>query len=322
MSCNSSRRRILGGRALPVVAALLVGALLGGAGISIASSTEQITFCVNKKNGIVRQPKAGRCARTESRLVLGTATGPAVTGAVGPKGDAGIAGERGPAGAKGDAGATGEQGPAGPQGPAGARGESGPTGGVGPTGGDGKTVLSGSGVPTVGTGVNGDFYIDTAAQRMYGPKSAGAWGVGTSLVGPTGAAGASGDTWTLVTTGSTTLSSGNSSRVLGAPFSVGPVTGFEFLVTCWLNAGPKHVVEYEAALGEVIVATAYPIGGSGIPATWISRTRGVQDLGAVQASSTRWVISVRNETNETTETYEIIVETSSSQCSVDFSVAG
>src|SRR5690606_21429229 len=47
-------------------------------------------------------------------------------------------------------------------------------------------------------GVNGDFYIDTAADAIYGPKTAGAWGSGTSLIGPqgeqgeTGAAGADG----------------------------------------------------------------------------------------------------------------------------------
>jgi hypothetical protein len=56
------------------------------------------------------------------------------------------------------------------------------------TGSSANTVLSGSGAPASGTGSNGDFYIDTAATRIYGPKASGAWGSGTTLVGPTGAA--------------------------------------------------------------------------------------------------------------------------------------
>ncbi|MFD0992542.1 hypothetical protein ACFQ1U_04940, partial [Tenacibaculum geojense] len=39
-------------------------------------------------------------------------------------------------------------------------------------------------------GVDGDFYIDTDDNLIYGPKSGGAWGSGTSLVGAAGADGA------------------------------------------------------------------------------------------------------------------------------------
>src|SRR6202035_1636778 len=31
-------------------------------------------------------------------------------------------------------------------------------------------------------GVDGNYYIDTAAQWLYGPKTLGAWGAGTSLI--------------------------------------------------------------------------------------------------------------------------------------------
>jgi len=81
---------------------------------------------------------------------------------------------------------------------------------LGDPGVDGKTILNGSGAPAGGTGVDGDFYIDTTANEIYGPKTGGAWGSATSLVGPTGAAGADGAdgadgaaTWTIssVTTG-------------------------------------------------------------------------------------------------------------------------
>jgi hypothetical protein len=65
-------------------------------------------------------------------------------------------------------------------------GTAGPTGATGPTGpagADGSTILSGSGAPVDNvTGSDGDFYIDTAAHTIYGPRTAGAWGVGTSLV--------------------------------------------------------------------------------------------------------------------------------------------
>lgn len=68
----------------------------------------------------------------------------------------------------------------------------GPTGSTGAAGADGNSVLNGTGAPGGGTGVDGDFYIDTAADSIYGPKAGGVWGSGTSLIGPTGATGAAG----------------------------------------------------------------------------------------------------------------------------------
>lgn len=68
----------------------------------------------------------------------------------------------------------------------------GPTGPAGPTGLDGKTIRSGSGAPASGLGVDGDFYIDTTAESIYGPKTSGAWGSATSLVGPQGIQGIQG----------------------------------------------------------------------------------------------------------------------------------
>lgn len=69
------------------------------------------------------------------------------------------------------------QGPEGPQGDPGADGAA---------GADGRTLLSGSGAPGSGLGTDGDFYIDTAAWYIYGPKTSGAWGSATSLIGPSG----------------------------------------------------------------------------------------------------------------------------------------
>jgi hypothetical protein len=68
----------------------------------------------------------------------------------------------------------------------------GPEGPQGPAGADGKTVRSGAGSPAAGLGVDGDFYIDTSNNLIYGPKTGGSWGSGTSIVGPAGPTGATG----------------------------------------------------------------------------------------------------------------------------------
>jgi hypothetical protein len=70
-----------------------------------------------------------------------------------------------------------------------ATGKLGAAGSAGSNGADGKTVRNGSGAPSSGLGVDGDFYIDTTADAIYGPKTAGAWGSATSLVGPAGSTG-------------------------------------------------------------------------------------------------------------------------------------
>lgn len=75
----------------------------------------------------------------------------------------------------------------------GAEGPTGNTGDAGPPGADGNTVLSGTTAPDPGLGVDGDFYIDTTVDAIYGPKTAGAWGAATSLIGPEGPEGPQGD---------------------------------------------------------------------------------------------------------------------------------
>uniref|UniRef100_UPI0040476453 hypothetical protein n=1 Tax=Algoriphagus sp. TaxID=1872435 RepID=UPI0040476453 len=107
-------------------------------------------------------------------------------GPKGDKGDTGATGATGPTGAKGDTGATGLTGPTG------AAGATGASGANGTTGADGKTVRNGTSNPVSGTGVDGDFYINTATNTLFGPKANGAWPSGVALVGPTGATGAQG----------------------------------------------------------------------------------------------------------------------------------
>lgn len=60
----------------------------------------------------------------------------------------------------------------------------------GDPGADGNTVLYGTAAPTT-EGVDGDFYIRTTTNYIYGPKASGAWPAGVSLIGPTGATGPS-----------------------------------------------------------------------------------------------------------------------------------
>ncbi|MDR3693366.1 hypothetical protein [Mucilaginibacter sp.] len=66
-------------------------------------------------------------------------------------------------------------GPQGPQGTAGTNGTNGT---------NGNTILFGTTVPSNSTtGINGNFYINTGTYVLYGPKIAGVWGDGTSLIG-------------------------------------------------------------------------------------------------------------------------------------------
>ena len=119
----SSRRPV----ALLVVG-IIVGVAIGGVGVSRASTSQMVTFCVNKKTQVVRLPKTGRCARTETRLPMNTTGVQGVVGSTGPAGPTGATGPAGPAGPAGAAGAQGIQGPAGPQGIQGLQGVQGAAG--------------------------------------------------------------------------------------------------------------------------------------------------------------------------------------------------
>lgn len=67
------------------------------------------------------------------------------------------------------------------------------TGGGG-TGGPVNTILNGTNNPSPSLGTNGDFYLNTSNNTLYGPKASGSWpSSGVLLVGPQGAAGASGN---------------------------------------------------------------------------------------------------------------------------------
>ncbi|WP_413668925.1 SGNH/GDSL hydrolase family protein [Mucilaginibacter sp. Mucisp86] len=66
-----------------------------------------------------------------------------------------------------------QTGPQGPQGPSGTNGTNGT---------NGKTILNGTTNPANSLGTDGDFYINTSSYYFFGPKSAGVWGTGISLI--------------------------------------------------------------------------------------------------------------------------------------------
>ncbi len=82
------------------------------------------------------------------------------------------------------------EGPTGPIGPAGTNGINGTNG---TNGTNGNTIWNGSGAPGIIPGSqDGDFYIDTTNNLLYGPLLSGNWGTGISLIGPIGPTGPSG----------------------------------------------------------------------------------------------------------------------------------
>lgn len=111
------------------------------------AATTEITICVNKKSGDLRQTNpTKKCKKTERRLVLNAQ---------------GSAGQMGPPGPPGPQGATGAQGITGP---AGSNGASGPTGATGPTGPSRASFYYGQADTLTAGHVETDLYNFTATE--------------------------------------------------------------------------------------------------------------------------------------------------------------
>jgi hypothetical protein len=172
------------------------------------------------------------------------------------------AGSQGPAGLQGSqgvAGPMGTTGQAGPQGPAGA------TGSQGAPGDDGLSVLSGASDPATTVGVNGDFYINTATSKIFGPKVAGNWPTGVSLIGPTGPQGPTGVTGTTGAAGSAgPIGPQGAAGPTGPPGATGAAgtngSGFDFRNA--FNASASYaiddVVTYNGSTYVAIAASSGP----------------------------------------------------------------
>ena len=66
-----------------------------------------------------------------------------------------------------------------------------------------EATINGTGVPAATLGREGDIYIDTTNDAIYGPKTNASWGSATTLVGPTGSTGATGPQGATGPTGAT-----------------------------------------------------------------------------------------------------------------------
>lgn len=67
----------------------------------------------------------------------------------------------------------------------------------------GASFFAGTSAPGDGIGKKGDFYLNTATSRIYGPKTSDdtGWGSGTSLIGATGPTGPTGPAGSTGSTG-------------------------------------------------------------------------------------------------------------------------
>lgn len=171
----------------------------------------------------------------------------AMTGTPGPAGAAGAPGAPGAPGAAGATGATGAQGLPG-----------------------GASVLNGTSPPSASTGANGDFYIDTAADKIYGPKTDGAWGPGTSLVGPEGPVGPAGATGAAGAAGAAGAKGEPGTSVLsgtGAPTAGTGNEGDFYIDTATTELyGPKDGSSWGVGIGLVGPSGQSVLNGSGVPA--------------------------------------------------------
>jgi hypothetical protein len=144
-------------------------------------------------------------------------------------------------------------GPTGPQGIQGEIGATGTNGTNGSNGTDGKTVLSGTGAPTT-QGISGDFYVDTAANRIYGPKVGSSWGSGVSLVGPQGIQGIQGPIGLTGATGATGAS-GQNGASLNAYDAYGNNLGKVVSAVNW------SVSVYDTSSNEIYTINTAPVIG-------------------------------------------------------------
>lgn len=156
----------------------------------------------------------------------------------------------------------------------GTAGTVGPQGPKGDPGTNGNTVLSGSGAPTASLGANGDFYLDSAASVLYGPKANNVWPTsGTSLKGPQGNTGAQ-----------------------GAPGPQGQpgVSGYQQVVSTLSNqtlgAFGENVQFVNCPTGKRVVGGGFIVFNA--VGRWLNGTNG-------PSSDTQWVVALENFSNAT-----------------------
>jgi hypothetical protein len=165
----------------------------------------------------------------------------------------------------------------------------------GPAGVNGNTVLYGAGPPSSGTGVDGNFYIDTTAHFIYGPKASGAWPAGTSMVGPQGPAGVAGAAGNTVLYGSGPPSSGtgvdgNFYIDTTAHFIYGPKASGAWPAGTSL-IGPQGPAGVAGPSGLNVVISDTPPGSPTAGTFWWNSTNGQLYLYYNDGTSSQWVFA-------------------------------
>jgi hypothetical protein len=140
-------------------------------------------------------------------------------------------------------------------------GPAGATGATGAAGPSGTSILYGGSNPVAGVGNNGDFYINTLTNTLWGPKVGGAWPVsGVSLIGPAGTAGAAGSSATVSVGTVTTAAAGTPAAVTNA----GTLSAAVFNFT--IPQGPAGANGAAGATGaagtSILHGTTAPTGGN------------------------------------------------------------
>lgn len=153
----------------------------------------------------------------------------------------------------------------------------------------GTSVLNGTSNPTSLTGVDGDFYINTVSNSIFGPKTSGAWGSGTAMGGnsvlngtsnPGSEVGSDGDFY--INTSSTTIFGPKASGTwpdgtsmvgpIGAPGTTG-ATGpkgdaaatIQVVSTTTASAGLDASVTNSGTSSNVLLNFVIPRGQDGAP---------------------------------------------------------
>lgn len=156
---------------------------------------------------------------------------------------------------------------------------------IGPPGADGKTILSGAVNPNAGTGVNGDFYINTVTNFIFGPKTGGVWPAGVSLVGPAGANGTNG---TNGTNGAPGVDGKSVLNGAGAPgVGVGVVGDFYIDTSTNRIYGPKLVGGWPGTSTSLV-------GPPGPPGSSAGAINNVSTYGAIGNGANNFIGSTIN----------------------------
>jgi hypothetical protein len=161
----------------------------------------------------------------------------------------------------------------------------GPPGADGSDGADGSTVRNGAGTPSGGLGNDGDFYINTSANTIYGPKTSGSWGSPANIKGDTGATGSTGSAGT---NGKTVLNG------TAAPTTEGVDGDFYLRTSNSTLYGPKASGSWPGSPVSLIGPTGATgaTGADGNGLDWSDRVETLSDSSSLTGNSQSGLIQV------------------------------